>query len=189
MLYILFNCYIIYKYHMLKKRGQIGVEVVVYTLIGLAIIAVVLATVTPKIKEYSDRAIIKQTEDSLNSVDETISAVQLASGNQREVNFRVRKGEIIINPREDTIKFILKNSNLKYSQPNATFSSGNVNILTETATGGYNITLMLNYTNNVNITIDGAESDNIQLTSSPNLYKILIKYLGGSDRKIDIKQV
>jgi len=175
---------------MLKKRGQIGVEVVVYTLIGLAILAVVLATVTPKIKEYSDRAVIKQTEESLNSIDETISAVQLASGNQREADFRIRKGEVIINPKEDTIKFTLKNSNLKYSQPGVTFPSGNLNILTENVSGGYDITLFLNYASSVNITVDGAESDNIQLTASPNLYKILIKYsAGGSDRKVDISQI
>jgi len=174
---------------MLKKRGQIGIEVVVYTLIGLAILAVVLATVTPKIKEYSDRAVIKQTEESLNSIDEIISAVQLASGNQREANFRIRKGEVIINPQEDTIKFTLKNSNLKYSQPGIAFLSGNLNILTENVAEGYDITLLLNYTNSVNITVDDAESNNIQLTSSPNLYNVLIKYSGGSDRKVDIKQI
>jgi len=174
---------------MLKKRGQIGIEVVVYTLIGLAILAIILATVTPKIKEYSDRAVIKQTEESLTSLDETISAVQLASGNQREVNFRIRKGEIIINPKEDTIKFLLKDSNLKYSQPGVAYSSGNVNILTENVTGGYDITLLLNYSDSINITVDNTESDNVQFTSSPNLYKILIKYLGDSDRKVDINQI
>jgi len=174
---------------MLKKRGQIGIEVVVYTLIGLAILAVVLATVTPKIKEYSDRAIIKQTEESLNSLDETISAIQLASGNQREVDLRIRKGEIIINPLEDTIKFTLKDSNLKYSQPGVTYQNGNIDVLTENVTGGYDITLSLNYKNSVNITIDDAESENIQLTSSPNLYRLLIKYSGESDRQVDIKQI
>jgi len=175
---------------MLKKRGQIGIEVVVYTLIGLAILAVVLATVTPKIKEYSDRAVIKQTEESLNSIDEIISAVQLASGNQREANFRVRKGEIIIDPREDIIKFTIKDSNFKYSQPGVSFLSGNVNILTESVADGYDISLFLNYTDTVNITVDDDEINNIQLTSSPNLYKILIKYsAGGSDRKVDIKQI
>jgi len=174
---------------MLKKRGQIGIEVVVYTLIGLAILAVVLAAVTPKIKEYSDRAIIKQTEESLNSFDETISAVQLASGNQREVDFRIRKGEIMINPGEDTIKFTLKKSNLRYSQPNVAYPSGNIIILTKNVTDGYDITLSLNYTHSVNITVGGADSENIQLTSSPNLYKILIKYVGYSDRKVDINQI
>jgi len=174
---------------MLKKRGQIGIEVVVYTLIGLAILAIVLATVTPKIKEYSDRAVIKQTEESLNSFDETISAVQLASGNQREVDFRIRNGEIIINPKDDTIKFTLKKSVLKYSQPNLAYPSGNLIILTKNVTDGYDIILSLNYTNSVNLTVNGAESENIQLTSSPNLYKLLIKYVGDSDRKVDISQI
>jgi type II secretory pathway pseudopilin PulG len=174
---------------MIKKRGQIGIEVVVYTLIGLAIIAIVLATVTPKIKEYSERAVINQTEDSLTGLDETISAVQLASGNQREVGLRIRKGEVIINPKEETIKFTLKDSNLKYSQPGLAYSSGDIIILTENVIGGYDITLLLNYTGSINITVDGAESDNIQFTSSPNPYQILIKYLGDSDRKVDIKQI
>ena len=162
---------------------------VVYTLIGLAILAIVLATVTPKIKEYSDRAIITQTEESLNRLDETISAVQLASGNQREVNFRIRKGEIIVDPRADIIKFTLKNSNLRYSQPDVTILNGNVNILTKNAANGYDITLLLNYTNMVNITVGDSESDNLQLISSPNFYDILIKYSGEFDRKVDIRQI
>ena len=172
-----------------KKRGQIGVEVVIYTLIGLAVLAAVLAAVTPKIQEYSDRAIVKQTEESLNSVDGIISAVQLAAGNQREASFRIRKGEIIINPREDTIKFVLKDSNLKYSQPDIVYPNGNINILTQTNNDRYNVILLLNYTDSVNITVANSESDNLQFTSSPNLYRLLIKYLGGPDRKLDIAQI
>ena len=37
-----------------SRRGQVWVETVIYTLIGIALIGLVLAILTPKIKEFRD---------------------------------------------------------------------------------------------------------------------------------------
>ena len=56
-------------------RGQIWVETVIYTLIGLALMGLVLAFVMPKINESKDRIILQQTITSLNDIDEKINSV------------------------------------------------------------------------------------------------------------------
>ena len=43
-----------------KKRGQIWVETVIYTLIGLAIIAVLLALVRPVIEEKDESRTVRE---------------------------------------------------------------------------------------------------------------------------------
>ena len=48
-------------FKMNSRKGQIWIETVIYTLIGLALIGLVLAILTPKIKEFGDRQIIEQT--------------------------------------------------------------------------------------------------------------------------------
>ena len=63
------------------ERGQVWVETVLYTLIGLALIALVLAFVTPKINQSRDKIIVEQTINSLNEFDEKIGAVLSAPGN------------------------------------------------------------------------------------------------------------
>ena len=43
-----------------KKRGQIWVETVIYTLIGLTIIGLLLAVSKPQIDKQKDKALIEQ---------------------------------------------------------------------------------------------------------------------------------
>ena len=55
------------------KRSQVWVETVIYTLIGLAVIGILLAAAKPKIDEMRDKLVVEQTIDSMNSIDEKIS--------------------------------------------------------------------------------------------------------------------
>jgi hypothetical protein len=77
-----------------SKRGQIWVETVIYTLIGLSLIGLVLAIVTPKINDYRDRTVIDQTIESLNLFDEKVGEVLGAPGNARVVEFRMKRGNL-----------------------------------------------------------------------------------------------
>ena len=56
----------------MEKRGQIWVETIVYTLIGLAIIAMLVAVAKPKINQMTEKAVITQTMESLNTLNEQI---------------------------------------------------------------------------------------------------------------------
>ena len=53
-----------------KNKGQIWIETVLYTLIGLVLIGVTLAIVMPKINAARDRILVEQTASSMGVIDE-----------------------------------------------------------------------------------------------------------------------
>ena len=69
----------------IKKRGQVWVETVIYTLIGLAIIGIVLAVAKPQIDIKKTEILVEQSRDSLLNIDGKIEEVLVAPGNQRSV--------------------------------------------------------------------------------------------------------
>src|SRR3990167_8627253 len=100
----------------MMKKGQVWVETVIYTLIGISFIGVVLAFVTPKIQEYQDKAIIEQTIDSFNILDKKINEVLSAPLNTRIVEFQLKKGKIYFDPIREEVYFVLDNSRALYSE-------------------------------------------------------------------------
>ena len=146
----------IYELRIIKLRdikSQVWVETVIYTLIGLALIGLVLAILTPKIKEFGDRQVIEQTIESLNVFDSKVIEVLDAPGNKRKISFKLDRGKIIIDPEDDKLKYVLEDSNVRYSEPGVTLNVGRVDILTEELTQGYKITLSIDYISD--ITYDG----------------------------------
>lgn len=141
---------------MMFNRGQVWVETVIYTLIGLALIGLVLAILTPKIKEYRDRSVIEQTMESLNLLDSKILEILDAPGNKRKVTFRLDRGSIFIDPKNDKIKYVLDESNVRYSEPGTPLNIGRIGVLTEELTETYKITLSMDYV--YNLTYNGVDS-------------------------------
>ena len=97
---------------MAQKRGQIWIETVIYTLIGLAIIGAMMAVLIPRINQMSDKIVIAQTIDALNVLNDQLSEVAIYSGSQRNIEFMLKKGELAINPVAETITFSLKNTKI-----------------------------------------------------------------------------
>jgi len=102
---------------MMKKRGQIWIETVIYTLIGLSLIGLVLAIVTPKINDFRDRSVIEQTISSLNAFDAKINDILSAPGNVRVIEFRMKRGVLYIDSMNDKIIFELNDSKSLFSEP------------------------------------------------------------------------
>jgi len=161
---------------MLKKRGQVWVETVIYVLIGLTIIAILIALITPRVKEMNDKAIVEQSINSLSSVDEKIYATLMSPSSQREIDLYFRKGEYIINSEDNTISFSLKGTNLLYSQLNKTVRQGEIYILTSGKKDNYDIMLTLNYSS-FNVTFNGRDENKV-LTASSTGYRLLVRNNG-----------
>src|SRR3989338_6599307 len=106
----------------LKMRGQVWVETVIYILIGLGLIALVLAFVVPKINQEKDRIAVEQTISSLNLLDDKINEViENGVGNKRIVEFSISRGELFIkadseNEQEDKIEFVISGLTKPYSE-------------------------------------------------------------------------
>jgi len=163
---------------MLKKNsGQIWVETVIYTLIGLAIIGVLLSLVKPAIEEKKDQILLEQNLDILNSIDNVVEDVRYYGvGNSRILEIKIRKGELIINSTGNFIKFVME-SRYMYSEPEQVVEIGRVKALTKKKRKIYDVSLILNYSNSINLTWSGEENTKI-FQASPTPYKIRVTNIG-----------
>ena len=159
----------------LNSRGQVWVETVIYTLIGLAVIGILLAVSKPKIEQMKDRIIIEQSIKSLNEISSRIYDVQIASGNKRVLDLKISKGNFYINASEgsNTIGWIME-SNYKYSEVGKEVNLGNMKV--KTIEGGpYVVEMWMAYP----VNLSNAGRDNYQsYEQSPTLYKLTIENNG-----------
>lgn len=156
------------------KRGQVWVETVVYTLIGLVLIGVVLSFATPKINEYKDKSVIEQTIDSMNSMDGKINEILLAPGNKRVVQFLMKRGEIYFDKEEDKIYFQMNDSRFIYSEPGVETQLGRIKVLTQEGVKEHSVTLTLDY--DFNLTFSEDNPRKFSAASTP--YRFAFENLG-----------
>jgi type II secretory pathway pseudopilin PulG len=169
----------------MNKRGQIWVETVIYTLMGLVILGILLSVITPKINQMKDRTVIMQTIDSLNAINNEIQETLSATGNKRQVLIYISKGKYTIDPKNETISFALRSLSYMYGQPGQVIEEGPISALTLDVKDKYDIYLYLNYSD-YNITYDGKDIKK-ELTPAPSPYKLLIENNGGPDKNLNIK--
>jgi type II secretory pathway pseudopilin PulG len=157
---------------MIGKEGQVWVETVIYTLIGLAIIALVLAAALPKINAKKDEVMIEQSIEALSNINSKVYEVfYKPEGNNRIVDLEIRKGALIINMDDNTVSWILDSSFL-YSQENEEIAVGNVYVNT-TRGKPWQVELKLNYSD-MDIRYNDDSTGTKRLDVAPTLYKLAI---------------
>ncbi|MDO8516665.1 MAG: hypothetical protein Q7S33_00925 [Nanoarchaeota archaeon] len=178
-----------------NKKAQVWVETVIYTLIGLTIIALLLGYAKPKIDSMKDKFIIDQTIDLMNKVDLKITETKLgAEGNKRIIpELKISKGKLSVygayslSNLNDAIVWSL-DSKYKYSEPGAEISVGNLKVKT-TGTGPWTVTLNLTYSD-VNLSYNGKD-EAYDINSAPTPYSLTIENLGtssgGLKKNIDLR--
>ena len=160
---------------MMKKRGQIWVETIIYTLIAFAMIGLVLVFVKPKIEEVRDSGIIEQSIDILQEINSIISTMG-DPGNQREIELGISKGSLSIDGINDMIYFEIE-SKFVYSQPGEEIEIGGVFAETEKRGEINKVTLTSKYKETHNITYGGKEElKSLSKASTP--YKLLLANKG-----------
>jgi len=134
---------------MQNKKAQVWIETVIYTLIAFTLIAAVLAFVKPKIDELQDKAIIEQSISMLKDIDATVrDVVQKGSGNKRKLELSIRKGNLIIDGRQEEDKFVFEiESRYVYSEPGKEIQHGDLIIKTEQVGELNTVTLTRKYEN------------------------------------------
>ncbi len=171
---------------MMKKRGQIWVETIIYTLIAFAMIGLVLVFVKPKIEEIRDNGIIEQSIDILREIN-SIIATMGDPGNQREIELGISKGSLNIDGVNDVIYFEL-DSKFVYSQPGEKIEIGDVIVQTEKRGEINKVTLAILYDETHNITYSGKEElKSLSRASTP--YKLLLANKGEDSLKRTIIEV
>ncbi len=162
----------------MKKRGQVWVETMVYTLVAFVLIATVLFFVKPKVEEMQDQALIEQSLKVMKYFDSTIlELTQGVSGNKREIEIGIKKGTLKIDGINNKIIFEME-SKYEYSEPGKTFVESSLNILTDKVGDENKITISKQYSN-YNLTFNNAdESKLISASSTP--YTIFVSNKGDS---------
>jgi type II secretory pathway pseudopilin PulG len=142
----------------MKKRGQVWVETVIYTLIALVIIGLFLSFARPKIEEIQDKAIIEQSITMLEDINSKIlNLVQGGAGNQRVIELGIKKGTIHIDGANDAILFEI-DGRYTFSEPGLNgapgewIDVGNVKVRTQELGSLSRVTLISNYSGIYNIT-------------------------------------
>jgi hypothetical protein len=156
-----------------KNNGQVWIETVIYTLIGLLMIGLVLSYAKPAIEEAQDNAILKQSTQMLEKIDSQILTIG-PPGSQKEMSVLINKGELKIDGTEGNEKIVFQmDSKYYFSEENKNVSIGRINSSTQIINDINLVTLTLEYGTNYNITIDGIDKIKT-LSKSPNPYKIFI---------------
>lgn len=169
----------------MREKGQVWIETVLYTLIGLALIGVVLAIITPKINEARDRIVVEQTIESLNILDSKITdVVNRGSGNIRIIpSYTIKKGEMYINATSDEIFFIISGLKSLYSEDGVEIDIGKVKVISTEGQKTHTTALRLTYVGTANISYDKEEIvKKFSPTSTP--YKFSIENLGNSNNSL-----
>ena len=92
----------------MKKRGQVWIETVMYTLIALIIIGLVLAYAKPKIEEAQDKATIEKSLVMMQEIDSLVTQlVQGGPGNIRNIGLEIKKGSLVIDEDKEWLLFEL----------------------------------------------------------------------------------
>jgi len=170
---------------MANKKGQIWIEAVLYTLIGLALIGIALAFITPKMNESKDRAVVEQTIESLDTFDFKIREVlERGEGNIRAVDFTIKKGELYVDAQGDRISIILEEIGKPYSQEGVDVPVGNVRVRTEKKQKSYYVNVSLSY-DNLDLKYDGEDIER-KFTSGSLPYKFSISNEGNDGGKTEI---
>jgi type II secretory pathway pseudopilin PulG len=169
------------------KHGQVWVETVIYTLIGLSVIGILLAVSTPKINDMKDRLRINEAVDILNQMGTKISEVQSAPGNQRVYDLTIKKGVVVLDAANNKVIWKIE-TNYKFSEPGSEIDlgGGDLKVRTE-GTGFYKINLTKTY--GVNLTVDGNDTKILELESATIPYPLVIKSAGsyGANPQVDIQ--
>ena len=159
------------------RKGQVWVETVIYTLIGLTIIGLVMAAALPKINAKKDEIMIEQAIEALGNIDNKIYEVQRASGNRRVVDLKIKKGMFVVDMDEETISWIL-DSSFQYSEEDVAVSLGRMNVTTRVG-HPWDVELKLKYS--VDIQYDGVNFGTKQLDVAPTPYRLIIENSGKND--------
>lgn len=158
------------------KRGQVWIETVLYTLIGLTLIGIALGFVMPKINEARDKALIGQAINSLSELDNKINEVmQTGTGNVRQAEFLMKKGELYINSSSDEIMFTLRELTGLYSEPGVEIGMGRVKVRTEKGQKTSTTYLRVNY--NANLTYRGSDEGK-KFSAASTAYRFFIENKG-----------
>lgn len=167
------------------RNGQVWIETVLYTVIGLAIMGVILSVIKPSLDQKRDELVLNQVREILDGIDGQVQeVVNTGQGNTRTVEITMKKGELLIDTGNNSVVFSM-DSKYMLSELGKEIIISRTKVLTkERAKGSYFVTMTLDYSN-YNITFTG-QKKNKELQASSTPYKVAITNNGVAGGKTNI---
>lgn len=166
-------------------KGQVWIETTLYTLIGLAIIGMVLTYALPKITSYQEKIVIEQSITSMVQFDEVVTnLLNSGAGNKRSFDISFKTGTLVIDPVQDNINFDIKELSKAYSEVGLPIVRGNILIKTIEDSKKYSTLLRLNYTNVTDIATEDGQI--ISLPPVSTGYRLWLTHNGTVNNKNQI---
>lgn len=169
----------------LNRKAQVWVETVLYTLIGLALIGIVLGIIIPKINASKEKIIVEQGIESLTVLEDKIrETIDKSTGNVRIVSsFVIKKGELKINAPEDEIVFTISGLTKPYSELNAPINFGKLIVTTKEERGDIFVEIKAEYAEIANIFYDDGEIEKI-FSASSTKYSFSVENQGADEQNL-----
>lgn len=178
-----------------RTRGQVWIETMMYVLIGLALIALTLTFVMPKINQKRDTIVIDQAIASLNVLDDKIiTVIETGQSNKRIVEMNMRRGKLSFDVANNQIILEIDGLTKPYGEPNLEIDVGRVKALSSVVGKTSTVKLTLAYGNGVDLTFKDNNVITEEFTRSLTPYRFSIENKGvssngGTAPLIDIGQI
>jgi type II secretory pathway pseudopilin PulG len=161
----------------MKKKAAIWVSTVLYILITIAVLGIALAALKPEIDKMGDKAIIEQSIEMMNEIDNTIIQVDENIGTRRQIQIQLKKGKLTFFCPSNEIIWQF-NTTYEYSEPEEEINIGNIIAKTTKVTGAYSITLTLDYEDRIDIQFNEEEIEEKTFTAAELPYIFFIENKG-----------
>lgn len=171
----------------MKKRGQVWIETVVYTLIAFVILGAVLSFAQPRIEELQDKSVIEQSIKMLENIDSVIEEIKTVPGNKRKIELGIKKGSLTIDSKNDQIIFGIE-SRHTYSEPGILIEKGDIEIYNDQIGDVNRISATMDYSERYDIVFNGLDQIEF-LSKSSTPYNVFISNEGGTPPKINFEFV
>lgn len=167
-----------------KKKGQVWIETVIYTMIAFVILGAVLSFAKPKIEELQDKAIIGQSLDIMENINNIINNIKDVPGNKRAIELGIKKGSLTIDGKDNLIVFNI-DSKYMYSEPGKKYKEGDT-IIYNTQIGDINKLSATINCSAYNITwMDESKIETLGQSSAP--YNLFISNKGNNQINFEFK--
>ena len=171
-----------------NKRGQVWVETVVYTLVGLAILGLLLAATKPKLDKMRDESLINQAIESLGVINEKVYEAAQTTGMRVRYDLEIGKGAFYVDGTNNSLYWVIPSS-LKYSEEDIAVNIGTTMTVTTTSADPWQVKIEMPYSK-FDIKFD-SEDDVKEYRESGTPYLFTIENEGSVDRilQLNFKQI
>ena len=164
---------------MVKKKGKVWIETVIYTLIALVLIGTVLVFAKPKIEQMQDKSLLEQSLQMMTEIDGIIrETAGSATGNQRKIEIGIKKGELTFDGINDKIVFQMQ-SDYEFSELGEKTFYGDFEIITEETASTKTISITRDYSDVYDLKFQDDNKEKI-ISKGGSIQKILVYNKGNN---------